>query len=1056
MTININDLNSISVEYTYALRLDGLPILYYSKVSPDPAEFPTAFAFPEGVTIHKLSRIVSVGRYRSEIKTFERYPTYSPINIELSRDLEVQEEYDPDNVLGVPLGEKSTVIARVTGFWIGGIDVQFREFLRPSDEAGLDIDDFHLIEILVDRDISTEWVGPGLIHLGQETFWAESFEGVSADPESEDPYRFRILERAVGGTQARLHRVRQVGRGPTVFTDKICVWRSRRAILYRAEVSGRRLITPWHEYAKGFLHKSPSTSKTGENLTIELVSLPALADTDLSIPATRTTLAKGVHFFEKGIADHFFVGEQILDRDQWIGRAEEARDGGEGDLEIGNATGVVDDYVAWFDPDLANPHPRAGSISYDRDRFTIPISGVFGTTFFTDNPADPPGPVRVGMSLPLANWRIPCFRRAEVLAEDEANALLLWPGNESILDEDSAFGRINASLNINSTQGEDGGWLKWRLSSEGTCHVIPRTQMRTYSYFQMHRGARFREVGGIPDYLGTNPPDQEWNSTDLESALTFPWSVEAFHPIQTRARDGSNNLIDRWEKKEITPNNGDLDVDQLAAANTFSLGTIARGFYETGERFLLVEEELDVSSGIIQIARPRIVRSDEIDIQQQFLRVHPQITPIDVPVGLGSDYDGESLYLIELSQPQFCPSFGLFTDEDDVRIAPAPVEFDTAGELLLYFYTDPEFFGLSRDIDLDTQSFLTMNSPTWVTKWGLPDSREPIKWRQMVDSILLISNSVMGEFRGNDGILRLGVRPYGSEDLTRSLLTIRDEDLVSRYPASYSGDDDLVSELIIKANFGLTNEGEYEFREIYREKNDSAVELHMESKPREIELYPALEVDFSEESFQEFFTGFLRTYRDPRRKISITVERTLGERCTPGSVVTLYLTDGRGYTPGSLDGVQALVVSQDFELEGTECNLDLIHFGVEVKPGYNLSLEVDKVISPTEIEVKEGVYVPRFSVIDGSPFRALDPVMVGDILYGEPRAAQGDRDLLTVSSVNPVTSRVTFDGPHGLSVGDRIFPPNFATAAEFYQRYAYMVAEGGELAGGVEVGKFTI
>lgn len=609
---------------------------------------------------------------------------------------------------------------------------------------------------------------------------------------------------------------------------------------------------------------------------------------------------------------------------------------------------------------------------------------------------------------------------APVLLDDEQEALLRWPGSADDADG-SAIGRILAtSLGTADTHtGEDGRWV--RLSVGDTTLTWTST---------IWPDGESPMVG----YLLMSAPRLDLISIGTEGQLgPGPIIYSDPHLAGPEAPDQSGP----WAEFFILPG--------YEGTHTWDGITFARAWHGLGERWLLVTDEIDVSSGTVQITITP-AGGELVTIGASVL-VSPVLREIVVPE-IGSELDGETIYAIELRE--VVRAFAEFDEDDRVDVVPALNFFISAGALLNYLLTSPAHLALGND-DVDIGSVLGDGAdPPWVRRWGLPDAEpgDEVSYEAIVNGVLRASRSALAMVTGPDGKCRVTRIPVGTERPDRVSVEIGAGDWSAGSVPRWGTDDRLVNRLTVRAALGdVSEEGDRsEIDWTYQEQFESLTSQRMfeEVAAEEIDLYAALDVDRDDPGIVGFGRQVLAAYEAPRRQWTGEVGTYLGVRAHLAATVRVTSRFLRGYDGQPADGDLAVVTERRLDLWGEGVELTMAHLG-RLSTGWNAACRVDSVVNETTVTVEPNRYSsPLYPTADGSPWRDWMAFGDGDVVRCLPRLdvdAGGNRTVLSVDA----TGKFTFTAPHGLAVGDIITPPAYNSASAFAKVYAYLADANGTL-----------
>lgn len=988
--------------WAHCLRIAGLPYAYWGGAPPPAAALPAEAwgeGGPEWVPVNAIRRIAPI---REELPQLGGVAVQSPVTFELAGG------GDGPEVEGDPIDTFAKLGVAAAPWWglMVGVDAGagVSSALRPEVEPPFDL--------LIDREPPTV-EGTLVFHVGQEAFLVTGADG--SEVGGEDPYRLSVSARAVGFTVPRRHDALLQTRDQAIVTmgPVPVFWRSRWATWVAYEMLPGGGVGAPVELMTGFLESSPQPEADGLTLKVALVPLTALLTQEATIPAGRTRLARGVHFFEPGRASEVWVGEQIEQGGKWKTTLDAAAVAGSGSVEVG-----ADAVASWelrFDPALPPEHPRSGTLGYTRIgvQYVMPVSGTDGDDIEFDDANDPP------INLPdnglvYVHPTYPAWRRGRIVSN--APNLLRWPGVGGDADS-SALGRLTAAHS---------GAPRWTsvrfeptrvtVSSNGDSGLLPDVLIKT---------TKAADDFGLPLFnLLEGDGRSVYLEHDAPTAASLLW-----YPIDLRGE--GLQLVTPPESRpgffRFLPEFGD-------DRKSFSVAGYALAFYQEGERWFLVEDDIDVSSGrvVVELNGPG------------GLGVSVEVATVteEVLVGeLGSERDGDELRLIRvLGRIQ---SFGEWGDDDVVIIRSARRTFTSSGELLEFLLTSPDHLGIPTSaLDLGTIRGEGAE-PEWVLSWGIPETTERLTYASVIGGILRVTRSTLAMRTGPDGTCRMTRVPVGVEVAGEVVADISVGAWAVGQPPTWGTDDRLLNAVTVRAAYGevFDAEGESELKWRLERGFDSRTSQRAfdQRTSAELDLWGALTVDAGSSEIEVQSRAAIRLYEQPRRVWRGVVGAYLGAVAQLGATVQAASPRLRDYAGARLTApATAIVTAREVDVWGeTGCRLTLTHTA-RISLGWAPALEVASVVNETSVTVQPTTY---------SGTDDLAWLQAGDLCRCVPLG--GAPSTRTATAVDVEALKVTFSLAHGLAVGDVIIPPTYGAGAggQRMKIYAFLADEAGTLGG---------
>lgn len=818
---------------------------------------------------------------------------------------------------------------------------------------------------------------PGLISVGQELFWCSGVD--------EETDELIVTARGVGGTRPRTHRVEPaLLQFPLLTGPELVFWRGRPATIWSEPVDRSK---PPRAVARGFLQRAPKPDRAGHSATVEFVPLTALFDDskEVEIPGEASTLVANYHEFHRGRADAF-------------------------ELYIRNA--------------------------YD---------GGVDT------------------------------RRISVLDDEEDSAILVWPGLSED-EEDSFVGRINAAL-----PGEQ-AWGVATVTRPVVTGLIEGTgdpdapggvalNLRRAAGEDVPEGIGDRYVAAIDGVIGDLtlcnrarwPAPRDPQIVTLSVAELFPeWIlpggdpvVDIFDPLggagdNIRLED-STSLSLLWfpivwdnpaapTAPRLFTHNSQVFRWDVQVGAVIESHAVARAWYQRGEPAILIEDELDVSEGVIRITSsgPRHL-GGPVDIVADVLGIEPVV----IPVGPRT---GETVYRVTLANPERVPSFGAWSDGSGmetgltVRAERSPV-FEGPGSALIWLATSEAGHGLTDD-EVDIDSFRRIAAPPWTVPFELPPGKIAIG--DLAHSLLRLTRSALVMATDSVGRCRL-TRVRTVAEIRAELVATLDASSLGSDRQEWDNDDRLVNGLDVRSHWrpdpeSDTGGGDFTVENEFRDRD--SIEAHEGEIQSEIVEAFGIAPRSAPVALLPFALSVFRDLAEERRVFRVRVPTYLGEILAPGAVVSITSPRLIGYDGEPVVDGLARVVRRKLDLWREGCDLELQTTTAgsasgEYGTGWNAAMSITAVDDGV-YTVAANAWSPEFNPWTGVAQTDLSFFATDDAVFCEPLydADAGAAAVLTV--VDRDARTVTLDPDPGLAVGDLIVPAVYANGSAIHRDHAYL------------------
>lgn len=455
---------------------------------------------------------------------------------------------------------------------------------------------------------------------------------------------------------------------------------------------------------------------------------------------------------------------------------------------------------------------------------------------------------------------------------------------------------------------------------------------------------------------------------------------------------------------------------------------IAQGWYERGEKYLLVKDSLGL---------PSTYDGSLYAIQiNAYGKSFKALAKSETAVSVG--------YIIELDQDndynRKLPSFGDFLDSSEtIEISRGIlIENKPIGEVMLEILESGGGSQINGDYDLhlvgcnlnssfiNETSFLAYQGATNVQNWEFNLSIDDLTARDIIEPMLKVMGCAIVMDRSSF-YPRLKLISIGHESQEDQTLITDDDMLVDPSPY-WTMYEDIITQF--KFIYDLQNEQPTE-RII---NNYSAINLLAgETRSEEYKLYGLTSSIVGSPRAGDFLAYFRPTYArlfelygQAIRQWIFSVTTGKAFDLDVGSTLRVSSKYLKGY--GDLYGITdqvGLIVSMQLSLFSEGCALKVNHYGLS-SPTWNASARINTVIDATTIEIISDLY----SDSDISFFKA------GDVVSIYTMGASDTRIVRTISAISG--NQITFTSSHGSSAGDVIQPSTYTTASPEHQLRAYI------------------
>ena len=243
----------------FALQVSGLEYRYHSNTPPSSSNLDSTIT--SSIDYIDQEGIVSVGAFSASIDPSGGVAQYGALSITLQIDKKAG------------LGDPGIIFGRC-GARSAGTRAQL------TNDADRTTTTFE-----VDTNL-TSLTYPRLLHIGSETVRASSATTNTV-----------TVTRGQGNTTPQNHSISLEGSFVPELTTEITTFRGRRAKLFCAHRYADGSTSDYVEIVNGFIEQSPNIEE-GDTISLSIVPLTALIDTDLTDKINQTQLLQDYHYYD--------------------------------------------------------------------------------------------------------------------------------------------------------------------------------------------------------------------------------------------------------------------------------------------------------------------------------------------------------------------------------------------------------------------------------------------------------------------------------------------------------------------------------------------------------------------------------------------------------------------------------------------------------------------------------------------------------------------------------------------------------------------------------------
>jgi len=1002
----------------FALQVAGLQYRYHSNTPPTSSNLDASIA--SGIAYEDIESIVSIGAFDASIDPSGGVATYGSTSITLGIDKRRGGVGDPGIVFGRCGARSASTRARLTS---------------SVNRSALTI------------DIDTDLRGlsfPTLLHVGAETVRAASATVSSL-----------VVTRGAGNTPTQIHTIGLEGSFVPEVTTEITTFRGRRAKLYMAHRYPSGETSDYIEVINGFIETSPVIEE-GDEISLSIVPLTALIDTDLSDKGIDQTRLLSDHHYYDGIMGSVLEYALRLDRDTSDSREVIVTPDATSPITANTFDVSVDlrrGFESMFDDfdvslpqgpdgdDYEREHPRYPKLKRSQDPITEE-EGVYPNNITFDGSIP-------GYTINADGGLVNALNATEIT--DSESLRIRFPlveikqhqlGDQEVKRWPDVINDTLESDGPSSTQGLSGGFARWRLRSGPVLRAEKLSDSPYPCMVQLwNTSEMWRTLStNLGDYVGVRGP-LCWRSTGTSTALDTLSRIS--YPI-----DLSNEGETYAERFDVeTPQRFRfLRVPTVERTAISKLRDIPRAYYQHYETTILVEGSLGLPSsataGEFYYITVQYYDRNLDDVRRQVFKV----THETVATFGGSDV-GYLIHIANDNDHQQNSSFGDWTDKERTLIFRGGQFIgERPGTVILKLLESGggdqvngsyDVLSVGLDIssdDIDEASFLAVDT---AATFVLSDSYagDGTNLRDTIDSMLRLMGAVMVMKRDEStGRSRLTLIPLGNERLDATSTAIEAGEWIADPSPRWGIYEDIVTQIKFEFDYDPA-QSQYTSEVVFN--NQEAINRYGGERSAITLSLPGVNSRQFGRGAGDNFAYFLPTasrlfnlLSNPLRTWSGAIGTGASAFLDVGSYVKASSPHLRGYSDsyGVTDGIGMIRAIRQ-ELMGEGCDIELINTGL-APVNWNASARVTAITPNTAT-----VAADDFS---GSSVDDVSFFEVGDVVDYLPR---GNHDgAITGLTINSITGNtIEFTANHGISsLNGTLEPTTYANASANHRSDAYL------------------
>ena len=1000
----------------FALQVSGLEYRYHSNTPPSSSNLDSTIA--SSIDYIDQEGIVSVGAFSASIDPSGGVAQYGALSITLQIDKKAG------------LGDPGIIFGRC-GARSAGTRAQL------TNDADRTTTTFE-----VDTNL-TSLTYPRLLHIGSETVRASSATTNTV-----------TVTRGQGNTTPQNHSISLEGSFVPELTTEITTFRGRRAKLFCAHRYADGSTSNYVEIVNGFIEQSPNIEE-GDTISLSIVPLTALIDTDLTDKINQTQLLQDYHYYDgiNGSALEYELGrafDSSFDPIRLYVDTSASITANTFQVKVDQIQGyqhILDD----FDPtlpggpdldDYRHEHPRYPKLRRLTDS-RVSSDGVFPTV--TSFSLSLPGYIINADSSPSNALTAGEIAATEIFTISSSNEIKQHElGSAEVKRWPNVINDTLESVGPSSVTGLSGGVLKWRINAE---NQIRATKLSSSPF-----------IATLTLWTHRTPYEQ-WKTDGAESQTgRFPWAWSA---------NGTNYLLDDLSRLSYpidigqgddpyldSPTQGDIGYWKMArlwnvelSGSILPVRDIAKAYYQLYESAILVENSLGLpTSETAGVSYDIIVsyydRTSDSIKRQSFKASHETTatfggTDVGVLIHISSENDFTQQV-----------SFGDWTDkertllfrgsslirEDVGTILLRLLESGGGGQINGTYDTLAIGFNINST-DIDEESFLAIGSscPFSLTNRFAGDGTN---LRDIFESLLKLVGAVLIMKRDETtGRSKITLQAIGQERLVDVSATIANGDWLADEPPHWDIYDDIVTQ--IKYEFDYDPAEDKFLSEVVFNNQEAINRYGGESSKITLSLPGVSSNDvgrFAGDRFARFLPTSNRIFNilsNPLRLWRGAIGSGPSIFLDVGSYIAVNSPHLRCYSDsyGVTNGV-GMIRSINQELMGEGCTLEILTTGLS-PVAWNATATVSTITSTTKVEVKANDY-SRTDSADVNFFA------VGDVVDYLPN---GNHDgAITGLEIDSISGNIiTFTTSHGITTTEgTLEPTTYANASTTHQSDAYL------------------
>lgn len=829
-------------------------------------------------------------------------------------------------------------------------------------------------------------------------------------------------------SETQWHRIDTETQTRPIVTSECVAFRTRRCRLRAYAVRGSTVDATGIDIIRGFIDETPRLSDDG--LTIEVSIAPDSARLEQKLPSEQaklsTTLVQG---------EHAFAGAPMsitVTFDVPKGVALSGRTGS--DIVAGTFT--------------------AGSGGNRAERNAAAADAMFDTTWGPSN--DRSG--RIEGDIGNGSWRFSNI--------DTVNHEFTLANYGNLASDDRQFKNSHLRHDATTTFYAGGALTLERWPDVLLSNWNADLRPSTVAAFDGAFGDVTLDAGGVR-LVG--------NANYGELGCTIPGRVylDLWGSEPRPEPDGPDDENAGPERRFVI---GEEEDTSTLNGKSFPIGGIATAFYQYGEQYILVADNIIADSAL-----PAVVRIDAY--APKYGQVITQLVSI-ISITPGALSSGETGYAYEIEggsatlryidadineapdmvtpYPASFADFAFLSPDERAKIQPILATGESADlpgtvlELLQSKYGDgvrgtadtlTDGLGLRSAIELDEDTFDRATTSPGLDQTAFVFDEESSVHDIIGPMLRAAGYALTPRLSLANGRRLLSLVPMRRASAVQSRLALTRDDFISEPSVASITDDEVVNRITYQApgDSGVR----VEFRDV------DSIGRNGERRTQDEELIgfkPTGDtIGNAAATMQPIALRRFALVGTPRRVIRGSVRLGLGLLMDPGDVVTLTHSDALDYTGRrGLASAPMLVVAVRRDFESATAELDLVYHGANLS-GFAPSLEVVSIINASTVEVAPNRHTQTANPVNGEAIEDLSYWSTGDValMVSDPLGAGWPAGYeRTVDSIDIAVSEITFTAAHGLSVGDYIRPASYTSASAAHQAYAYL-SDGSEISAGV-------